>query len=292
MCKLSEKDVGSMALKGKMALPVVAPAGASCRSTPPALLATFAALCRAPFLELIILMGLAGLTSCQGDGNKDIRDYYFPLKQLKEGFVYEYLPVYPDSLTPAYWYYRSFIREDGVFLTGTYYDSRLIPLQLLREELVSNGMLLQELFLYEPDSIGQQRRATAEVLAGNAFPFTVSDSSGVFLYKVSWVPPTDPEATITLIKNRRYRGDSTILYEGKKYAAVLFDLRESLEHEQDGVFEQTYRGREVYAKGLGLVYYEKHVTDEFRWAYRLAARYPMSQLEEIFRQQIETNTLE
>ena len=281
-----------MALKGKMALPVVAPAGASCRSTPPALLATFAALCRAPFLELIILMGLAGLTSCQGDGNKDIRDYYFPLKQLKEGLVYEYLPVYPDSLTPAYWYYRSFIREDGVFLTGTYYDSRLIPLQLLREELVSNGMLLQELFLYEPDSIGQQRRATAEVLAGNAFPFTVSDSSGVFLYKVSWVPPTDPEATITLIKNRRYRGDSTILYEGKKYAAVLFDLRESLEHEQDGVFEQTYRGREVYAKGLGLVYYEKHVTDEFRWAYRLAARYPMSQLEETFRQQIETNTLE
>ncbi len=292
MCRLSEKDVGSVALKGKVALPVVAPAkaaGASCRST---LLASFAALCRVPFLKLIILIGLAGLTSCQGDGNKDIRDYYFPLKQLKEGLVYEYQPVYPDSLTPAYWYYRSFIREDGVFLTGTYYDSRLIPLQLLREELVSNGMLLQELFLYEPDSIGQQRRATAEVLAGTAFPFTVSDSSGVFLYKVSWVPPTDPEATITLIKNRRYRGDSTILYEGKKYAAVLFDLRESLEHEQDGVFEQTYRGREVYAKGLGLVYYEKHVTDEFRWAYRLAARYPMSQLEETFRQQIETNTLE
>jgi hypothetical protein len=239
-----------------------------------------------------LLLALYSLTSCQGDGAKDIRDYYFPLKQLEEGLVYEYQPVYPDSLTSAYWYYRSFIGEDGVFLTGTYYDSRLIPLQLVREELVSNGMLLQELFLYEPDTVGQQRRATAEVLAGNVFPFAVRDSSILYLYKVRWNPPASPDASITLIKNRHYLGDTTIQYQGKKYPAVRFALRESLEHEQDGLFEQSYRGREVYAKGLGLVYYEKHVTDEFRWAYRLADRYPMSQLEDTFRQQIDQKTQE
>lgn len=232
------------------------------------------------------------LTSCREGGPKDIRDYYFPLKQLEEGLVYEYQPVFQDSLTPVYWYYRSFLRDDGVFLTGTYYEYNLIPLQLVREELVKNGMLLQDLFLYEADSTGRQLRTTAEVLAGNAFPFQVSDSSGVFLYKIRWNPPSDTAAVITLIKNRRYLRDTVIAYEEKKYDALVFGVRELLEYDKDGVFEQEYGGREVYAKGLGLVYYEKEISKDLRLGYRLIARYPMSQLEETFKQRIEQKNSE
>ncbi len=234
-----------------------------------------------------LVSALLLLTSCREGGPKDIRDYYFPLRQLEDGLVYEYRPLFPDSLTPVYWYYRSFLKEDGVFLTGTYYEYGLIPLQLVREELVRNGMLLQDLYLYEADSTGSQRQARAEVLSGTAFPFEVSDSGGVFLYKVRWEPPSDSGAVITLIKNRRYLRDTSIRFDDKSYDAVVFDVREMLEYDKDGVFEQAYEGREVYAKGLGLVYFQKEISKDIRWAYRLEARYPMSRLEETFKQRIE-----
>ena len=163
---------------------------------------------------------LLALTSCRGDGVKDIRNHYFPLRELKEGLVYEYQPVGNDSLTPAYWYYRSFFTEDGIFLTKTYYEYELVPLQLSREEVVSNGMLLASLNLYETDSTRRQQKVPAEVLSGSAFPFQVRDSTGVFLYKVRWQPLSDPEATITLIKNRRYVKDTTVVYEGKTWFSI------------------------------------------------------------------------
>ena len=228
---------------------------------------------------------LLALTSCRGDGAQDIRNYYFPLRELKEGLVYEYQPMINDSLTPAYWYYRSFFTEEGIFLTKTYYEYELAPLQLSREEVVSNGMLLEDLYLYENDSTGKQQKITVEVLSGSAFPFQVKDSSGVFLYKIQWHPVSDPEATITLIKNRRYIKDTTIVFEAEERDAVLFDVRELVEYDKEGVFEHEYSGREVYAEGIGLFYYEKKVAGDFQWAYRLKERYPMSRLEEQYRRE-------
>ena len=86
------------------------------------------------FLSLAILLpALAALTwhCAPGDGRRDVRDYYFPIRSLTDGLVYEYQPVNNDSLSPAYWYYRSFLFRDSVFLTGTYYEYDLLPLQFI-----------------------------------------------------------------------------------------------------------------------------------------------------------------
>ena len=235
----------------------------------------------------ILIFSLFCLTFCRNDGKKDIRNYYFPLKSLEDGLVYEYASVKNDSLTPAYWFYRSFISKEGVYLTGTYYEYELIPLQVIREELVSNGMLVKEAFLYErPDSNGLQDRVSLSIQADNVFPFEVSDSSGIFLYKVKWEPVSDPGASITLIKNRSYAGDTTFTYNDQRYDAVIFNVKELIEYDKEGVFEQTYDGREIYAKGVGLVYYDKKVADGVDWAYRLNRQYPMEELEETFRQRL------
>ena len=232
---------------------------------------------------------LLTLTSCRENGIKDIRNHYFPLRELTEGMAYEYQPVINDSLTPAYWYYRSFFTDDGIFLTKTYYEYELLPLQLSREEVVSNGMLLQNIYLYEQDSTGKQHKIEAEVLSGSAFPFQVRDSGGVFLYKIRWNPLSDPEATITLVKNRQYVKDTVVNFENKDLDAVIFDVRELVEYDKEGVFEHQYNGREIYAEGLGLFYYEKKVADDFQWAYRLEKRYPMSELEEKYKERIREN---
>lgn len=234
-----------------------------------------------------IWLVLFSLTSCQGGGAQDIRDYYYPLRALEEGVVYEYRSPAIDSLTPAYWYHRSFIQDNGVYLTSTYYEHELEPLQLVKEEVVSNGMLVKDVYLYEPsDNTGRQERIKVSVLQGAAFPFAVSDSSGVFLYKVRWAPPQDSGATYTVIKNRRYTGDTLVNVMGEEREAVVFQVKELLEYDKNGVFEKQYDGQEVYAKGLGLVYYSKTVDDQMSWDYALVNHYPMDTLEQQFKQQL------
>ena len=222
---------------------------------------------------------LSLVTAC-GDGKKDIRDYYFPIRDLKEGLVYEYRAVGSERLGPVYWYYRSFFQPGGVFLTGTYYEQSLEPLQLVREEAVSNGMLLAELYLYMQDSTGKAQPLKAEVLAGNSFPFEVKDSSSLFLYKVRFDLPSDSvKHSITVIKNRYYMGDTTVQVMGKTIPCVKFKVKEAIEDEiaDQGVLEPETDGYELYAEGLGLVYFEKKLGRQ-RVAYRLHDRYDMEEL--------------
>jgi hypothetical protein len=238
----------------------------------------------------LLVVCIAGflLTSC-GSDTQDIRNYYFPLKALTEGEVYEYRAVDQDSLTPSYWYYRSFINDNGVFLTGTYYENTFMPLQFVQEELVSNGMLLDTLFLYETDSTGRQQQITGEVLSGSTYPFEVKDSSSIFLYKVQFQFPSNPNETITLIKNRRFAGHTTYTYKGDTYDCVKFDVRELVEvsDTQQGGIEPEWSGYELYAEGLGLIYYEKELTPGQTLAFALYDRYPMTVLEDKFREYLE-----
>ncbi len=240
------------------------------------------------FLGILTFSGaVLLLVGCGKNDAKDIREYYFPLKQLKDGLVYEYQAVNNDSLAPNRWYFRSFVQDTGVYFTGTYYSPDLTPLQFTREEMVKNGMLLTDLYLYEADATGKQQRVEAQIIAGSVFPFEVRDSGGIFLYKISWKPISAPDTRITLIKNRRYAGDTTFVFQNKRYACAVFEVRELLEQEQEGFFEREFSTVEWYAKGLGLVYYRKNITDDFVLEYQLAKRYPMEELEKILRQKQE-----
>ncbi len=196
--------------------------------------------------------------------------------------VYEYQAIQPDSLTPQYWYYRSLIQDDQVLLTATLYEADFIPRQLVKEELVSNGMLLNDLYLYYTDSLDRQESYDINIVAGNTFPFKVSQPSGIFLYNINWTDPNDGSTT-TLIKNRRYLGDTTFNYAGVNYNdCVAFEVRELVEVDSEGVLSQEFSGVEFYAKNVGLIYYKKEIPNLFTLEYALADRYPMDSLEVMF----------
>lgn len=236
-------------------------------------------------LVFLLFTFLMAASSCRNDGIRDIRTYYFPLKKLAEGIVYEYRAG--DTLTPAYWYYRSFLDQQDKYLTATYYEQALEPLQMARELLVSNGMLLDELRLYQPDTVGPSRQTSVGIDYPNVFPFEVRDSMGVFLYRISWKDEEGQQ--ITLTRNRRYRGDTTFVFQGKSYPCVRFSLLESIEldHPTQGYFEQLLEGHETYAQGLGLVSYGKSPRGIPPVTYRLVDRYPMEVLESKARRRIE-----
>lgn len=222
--------------------------------------------------------------ACNNDNRKDIEAYYFPVDDLEDGLVYEYRPVGQDSIGHDYWYYIT-VKQDGqTHFVGNYYDAELNVRQLVREEKVENGMLLQDMYLYATDTLGKQMKISVEVQANNAYPFKVSDPSGIFLYKVKWNDPYEEGSHTTLIRNRRYIGDTTYIYQGKTFPAIQIELKELIENfrANDGYAEPQYSGLEVYAKGLGLVYYRKDISEEFRFEYELVDRYPMTVLEKNF----------
>ena len=55
-------------------------------------------------LTVAVLLSL--LSSCDDD-QQDLRDYYFPLRELTDGLVYEYRDLNYDSLSADFWYYRT-----------------------------------------------------------------------------------------------------------------------------------------------------------------------------------------
>lgn len=241
----------------------------------------------AGFLALIWVSVLG----CQEDGTKyrDIRGYYYPLNELQDGLVYEYREVNNPGLGSSYWYMRSIIQGQERYLSSTYYEQDLLPVQQMRERMVSNGMLLEDLYLYSRDTLegGRQPRSSAEIVAQATFPFQVRQSGGIFLYHVQWRDPSDTSAWYTVVKNRYFEGDTTFTFKGKSYPAVKFAVKEHYELDQQGVLETTYQGWEVYAKGLGLVHYRKEIKDEMVLEYRLEDRFAMTTLEARFKARYE-----
>lgn len=234
----------------------------------------------------LLLMVVLGMMACNsGERYRDIRNYYFPLRALEDGLVYEYRPVHNDSFPPEYWYYRSLFPGDSLYLSATFYAPNLIPKQQMTQKMTNSGITLKDMYLYEPDSNRKdvQHQIPVKVVADDVFPFKVRPEGGLYLYHIQWKPPQDPEATIRLIKNRRYLGDSTVLFGNKRLTVARFSVRELLEYDANGIFEQEYDGEEWYAKGIGLIYYCKNISEDFKLAYQLEDRYPMEQLETAFR---------
>ena len=141
-------------------------------------------------------------------------------------------------------------------------------------------------------SSGKQIQVPVEVIEDDVYPFQVREDGGVFLYHVAWESVIDTGATIDIFKNRRYLRDTTFLLDGTSYPAQLFELKELLSYDKDGVFEQQYSGLEIFAKGIGLVYYSKNISESLNLEYRLQSRYPMEQLEEKFRLQYQEESTE
>ena len=225
------------------------------------------------------------LFACGTGDKRDISEYYFPVKDLRGGKVYEYVVSQNDSVIPEYWHYRTFVRDSGLFLVGTYYDHHFQIGQIVREKITKSGALAKESHLYEadpnPEAEGGQIHTTTIIEAPNKFPFSVSDSSGVFLFKLQFHPPEDPEATIYVERKRRFLGDAPDYeYDGKKYRCIKFELRERIGNEKEDKAAVEGHGEEWYAKGLGLVYYsKKYGSGAFKMEARLTDIFSMSELE-------------
>jgi len=247
------------------------------------------ALCSLPFafcrlLLALCLLPFAFLTSCSDGGRRDIEAYYFPVKALRKGQVYEYAVSNKDSISLEYWYYRGFVRDSGLFLSGTFYDQNFEIGQIVREKITKSGAIAKEYNLYEPASETEQGQTQIQtnIESPNLFPFSVRDSSGIFEFKLHFTPPDDPETVIYLNRKRRYVGNvSDFEFNGESYPCIRFAFYESISSQKEGRPDLETFGEERYAKGLGLVYYSKsYGKDAFKVEGRLTDIFSMGELEQ------------
>lgn len=239
-------------------------------------------------MKYFTIIFLSILMACQPDnGLRNIEEYYFPLKKLKDGKIYEYQSVGNEYDPPMYWYYKSMKQDGSQYLLGTGYDTEFSPDQFLREEKVDNGMLLVDFIIYEKtDSTASKSSTQAEIVAGNIFPFTVKQPANVLLTSLHWESQQD-SARINLIRNRQYDSDTVFVFNNKKIPAIKFKTIELIEHDKEGRLPLEFDGMEIYAKGIGLVGLRKNITKGYRLAYELKAIYSMEEFEEKFAKKIE-----
>lgn len=232
------------------------------------------------FFSLSILFFFIG---CKKE--KDISSYYFPVKALKEGKVYEYRFVGRPEIAPEYWYHQTLTADPkasdkkGTYFTSTLYDVNLDIKQVVSEEIVSNGMLLDDLYLYFKDSTNRTARVSPTILQRNVYPFEYQDTTLKYFYKIHFKNPFDTLQTTYLTRTRRYKGKTTYNYKGKTYDCVEFALEEKIDDDREGHWEKIIYGKELYAKGIGLIYYRKGLQKEFALEYELNDIYDMSTLE-------------
>lgn len=233
-------------------------------------------------VTLDVLNGTTPLLTETYDIKFNLKEYYLPYKELKEGLVYEYQAVNKDSVPPFYWYYKSFDSVGDWTLTGTSYDYNYQVEQFVKEEIVSNGTLVNtfRLYEYQPNS-DYAIPVDATIESPSMFPFEMSDTNSIILFKMHWQESIDSLMTNTIIRNRRFRGYTDFEYKGKVVDCIEIEMKEEIEldHKEEGVRNYRPISKEIYAKGIGLVYYKKWLSSEMFLEYALRDRYSMEEFE-------------
>ena len=230
---------------------------------------------------MILFVAITMVCSQCTNGKRNIKEFYYPFEKLEEGQVYIYRPVNNDSLPRERWFYKSLKTDSAWYLAGQNYDAQFNVRQFFQEEIVQNGVLLKEYHVFREDSLGKLITIPLEIIHGATFPFEVSDSTGIFLYSVKIPNPFDPKETTTLTRNRRYIGDASYSYNNRTYPCVRFDIKEEVDHhiEAQGHLSPTYDWTELYAEGIGLIYYKKAVSESFTLEYELEEMLSMKEFE-------------
>lgn len=210
--------------------------------------------------QIVMSLGIIN-TSCSHTGRETdgYRDYYVPINALPgEGKVYTYRNLRDSTAAPEVWRH---IRAGKDRIESINYDSDGAETQRQYDRIVIDGVVTDSLILFFSDSTGQRYHYPVKVVSPYRFPFQPGDASKVYLTQFEWRQPGD-SLRVVLQRRRRFDGDTTWMYKGKTLSAVRFITDDTLETEEVGWTTSNWKGVEVYAKGIGLVYYKRSVSDD------------------------------
>ncbi len=219
---------------------------------------------------LYLISSMLILVACQTENSesKNLKSYYFPLEELKNGLVYEYQSLI-DS-TSEYWFYKQFISGDSVMLLGQNYDRHLQVRQFQSELITESGARLLELDLFDEGPNGSIN-TQVNITSADLFSFNKMDSTEKLIYHVNWEDPVQ-KMGVEIIKNRFQNNIYQMDFEGKRINYLKVLLSELVSIRQDGHLDLEWYGEEWYAENIGLVFYSKETKEGEKFAYKLIKR--------------------
>jgi hypothetical protein len=207
-------------------------------------------------------------TSCNSPDRqpKDYSAYYLPVESFPaDGVVYTYRNLSDTTAVPEIW--RHVKRGEGLIESINYGPEQQI-VQRQFERIASNGVMTDSLLLYFADTNGARQQINVRILSPNKFPFQPGDSTKVWLTHLEWNQPQD-SLHIVLQRRRRFKEDTTWSSNGKIVPAVRFTTEDTFETESDGWTSSTWTGEEIYALGIGLVYYRRDISGQLSLEFEL-----------------------
>ena len=202
--------------------------------------------------------------SCQSGTEASLKMYYYPVPE--EGTTVAYTYRSPNN---ADLYYRYELEKEGEGVLGKYFDQNDLIQLTFKEEYTPSGATLKMMRLTEYDSLMKPHTVHAQIITDDIFPFHELKPTELIVYHIKWNSPIKPSRRTILLRNRRLLGDTSIVFNGEKIDAVKIDVHENIELEDNGTVEYSSKGVEIYAKGLGMVYYRKRVGDKVDLEYQL-----------------------
>jgi len=239
-------------------------------------------------LKLFIgILIIALLTSCEAE--PDLKDYYFPVDELKEGLVYQYSSPDDSKQLPHYWFYKTHTENSKQFLSGQYYNASGAVEQFTLEEITAARTIAKEYRLFSYDSTGKMLIAELQLSKKQIYPFGKPNPKAIERFKISWTDPLETKYSNELNRGRVFQRFSTYSYNAKQVECAEFLMVENIEVEEKGAGVQTLETttKELYAKGVGLVYYQKKIGDNMLYTYELTERISMKEFEKRFKDGLE-----
>jgi hypothetical protein len=201
------------------------------------------------------------MTGCSTgqEGTPDLADYYLPLSTLSpEGVTYRYQNQ-QDALAPLEVWFHQKLGSDRTLSINYDPEGREVLRQY--DRFVENGVVIDSLVLISHDSTGKQHPVATNVISPNRFPFDVTDTSMIWLTRLEWWQPLD-SLHIVLARRRKFDGDTVWFFGKKERPAVRFTVEDTFETERVGWSSSQWSGEEIYARGIGLVYYKRQITND------------------------------
>jgi hypothetical protein len=218
---------------------------------------------------LIILAATLSCREAITEMPTSTRMFYFDALALSGGGkVFAYEPVNDKRYPEEYWHKRFTGDYHANTLYRTLYSPDAEVLQSMAESIDKKGATLIKLELTYPSG-DSSRTLTAKIDAASTFLFGPPDTTVIAKYQIEYREPSDDAVRVILTRERKFVREQTFTFQGKEYPAMRFVVDETLETETEGFTESTWQTTEIYALGLGLVYYRKPINSEFVLEYRL-----------------------
>jgi hypothetical protein len=200
---------------------------------------------------------------------EDLSRYYFPLDSFPaEGMVYTYKNIQDTTAVPEVWRH---LKKGPDLIESINYGFGDDIVQRQFDRIVANGVVTDSLKLYASDATGQREQINVLLPSPFRFPFEPGDSSSVWLTKMEWWQPED-SLHIILERRRTFKEYTTWPHEGKVIPAVRFETEDTFETESDGWTSTQWRGEELYARDIGLVYYKRVISENMLLEFELESR--------------------